>query len=89
MTWVNNTNSPPVLYCEKGVLKNFAKFTRKHLCQSLFFNKAAVKRVSGTDAFSVNSGKYLGTLILRTPLVATFLTQNYIQGAVVYTGQCK
>ena len=23
----------------KGVLKNFAKFTGKHLCQSLFFNK--------------------------------------------------
>ena len=25
----------------KGVLGNFAKFTRKHLCQSLFFNKVA------------------------------------------------
>ena len=24
-----------------GVLKNFAKFTGKHLCQSLFFNKVA------------------------------------------------
>ena len=57
MKWVNSRNSPPVVSCEKGVLKNFAKFTRKHLWQSLFFNKAAVKRVSGTDAFSVNSGK--------------------------------
>ena len=27
-----------VLYI-KGVLKNFAKFTRKHLCQNLIFNK--------------------------------------------------
>ena len=26
---------------EKGVLKNFAKFTTKDLCQSLFFNKVA------------------------------------------------
>ena len=26
---------------KKGVLKNFAKFTGKHLCQSLFFNKVA------------------------------------------------
>ena len=26
---------------EKGALKNFAKFTRKHLCQSLFSNKVA------------------------------------------------
>ena len=24
---------------KNGVLKNFAKFTGKHLCQSLFFNK--------------------------------------------------
>ena len=24
---------------KKGVLKNFAKFTGKHLCQRLFFNK--------------------------------------------------
>ena len=26
---------------KKGVLKNFAKFTGKHLCQGLFFNKVA------------------------------------------------
>ena len=25
----------------KGVFRNFAKFTGKHLCQSLFFNKVA------------------------------------------------
>ena len=25
----------------KGVLNNFANFTGKHLCQSLFFNKVA------------------------------------------------
>ena len=29
------------MFCEKGVLRNFAKFTGKHLCQSLFFNKVA------------------------------------------------
>ena len=26
---------------KKGVLRNFTKSTRKHLCQSLFFNKVA------------------------------------------------
>ena len=26
---------------KKDVLRNFAKFTGKHLCQSLFFNKVA------------------------------------------------
>ena len=32
---------PPEVFCKKGVLKNFTKFTGKHLCQSLFFNKVA------------------------------------------------
>ena len=27
------------VFCKKGVLKNFAKFTGKHLCQNLFSNK--------------------------------------------------
>ena len=26
-------------FVKKGVLRNFTKFTGKHLCQSLFFNK--------------------------------------------------
>ena len=30
---------PPEVFCKKGVLRNFTKFTGKHLCQSLFFNK--------------------------------------------------
>ena len=29
------------VFCKKGFLKNFTKFTGKHLCQSLFFNKVA------------------------------------------------
>ena len=29
------------VFCKKGVLRHFAKFTGKQLCQSLFFNKAA------------------------------------------------
>ena len=33
-------SSPEVFY-KKGVLKNFVKLTRKHLCQNLFFNKVA------------------------------------------------
>ena len=30
-----------LMFCKKGVLKNFAKFTGKHLCQIFFFNKVA------------------------------------------------
>ena len=36
-----NRSSRLEVFCEKGVLRNFAKFTGKHLCQSLFFNKVA------------------------------------------------
>ena len=38
-------NSHRICSVEKGVFKNFANFTRKHLCQSLFFNKVASKRL--------------------------------------------
>ena len=32
----------PEMFCKKDVLQNFAKFTGKHLCQSLYFNKVTV-----------------------------------------------
>ena len=35
------------MFCKKGVLRNFAKFTGKLPCQRLFFSK----RVSGTAVF--------------------------------------
>ena len=34
-------SSRPEVFYEKGVLRNFARFTGNHLCQSLFFNKVA------------------------------------------------
>ena len=36
-TWLRSSHQE--VFCEKGVLRNFTKFTGKHLCQSLFFNK--------------------------------------------------
>ena len=39
----------------KGALRNFAKFTGKHLCQSLFFNEVAGLRLQ----ISVNFVKFL------------------------------
>ena len=48
----------PEVFCKKGVLRNFIKFTRKHPCRSNYFNKVVslhpvplLKRHSGTDAF--------------------------------------
>ena len=34
-------SSRPEVFCKNWVLRNFAKFTRKHLCQSLVLNKVA------------------------------------------------
>ena len=32
-------SSRPEVFFKKGVLRNFTKFTGKHLCQSLFFSQ--------------------------------------------------
>ena len=62
------------VFCKKGVVENFAKFTGKHLRQSLFFNKVAglspttlLEKRLWHCYFPVNFAK-----LLRKPLVATF-----------------
>ena len=35
------SSSCPEVFCKKNVLRNFGKFTGKHLCQNLFLNKVA------------------------------------------------
>ena len=37
----NRSSSRPEVFCKKGILRNFAKFTGKHLCRNLFFNIVA------------------------------------------------
>ena len=54
------------VFCKKGVLRNFAKFTGKHLCYSLFFNKVAGLPVG------IGLPNYLlppGRLALKSPLL--------------------
>ena len=62
------TSSRPEVFCKKGVLRNFTKFTGKHLCQSLFFNKVAglrpatlLKKRLWHMCFPVNVVKFLRT----------------------------
>ena len=63
----------------KGVLRNFAKFTGKHLCQSIFFNKVAgacnfIKKETLAQVFSCEFCEISkNTFFYRTPLVAAFL----------------
>ena len=64
---------PPEVFCKKGVLRNFAKFTGKHLCQSLFFSrpqpcnfikKGAVAQVFSCEFCEISRS----TFFYRTPL---------------------
>ena len=59
---------PPEMFYKKGALKNFTKFTGKHLCQSLFFNKVAglrratlLNKILWHRYFPVNFAKLLRT----------------------------
>ena len=40
---LRSRSSRPEVFCKKGVLRNFAKFIGKHMCQSFVFNKVVKK----------------------------------------------
>ena len=67
-----NRSSRPEVFCKKGVLRNFRKFTGKHLCQSLFFNNVAGLR---HRCFLVNFPKFLRTPLLTVHLWWLLLTK--------------
>ena len=61
-------SSLPEVFCKKGVLRNFAKFTGKHLCQSFIFNKVTglgsatlLKERFWHRCFPINFAKFLRT----------------------------
>ena len=75
-TWLRSSHQE--VFCEKGVLRNFTKFTGKYLCQGFFFNKVAGLRPANLwkkeTLAQVFSCKFCeiskNTLPYRTPLVA-------------------
>ena len=62
---------PPELFYKKGVVRNFAKCTGKHLCQSHFLNKVGsrpatlLKQRLCHRCFPVNFAKFLRTFFLQ------------------------
>ena len=83
---------PPQGFHEKSILKNFAKFARKYLCQSLCFNKVTGLRPSTLlkkrlwhRCFPVSFAKFLKTTIFyRTPLVAAAIVWKTLCYAAPY-----
>ena len=58
-------SSRPEVFCKKCVLRNFTKFTGKHLCQRLWHTY-----------FSVNFAKFLRTTFLQNTSGGCFCTVN-------------
>ena len=65
----NIRSSRPEVFCKKDVLRNYAKFTGKHLCQSLFYNKVASLRPA---------------IVHRTPVVAASETFSLCLSLYIY-----
>ena len=71
------------MFCKKGVLTNSAKFTGKHLCQSLFFNKVAgaarnlIKKETLAQVFSREFCEiFKNTFFYRIPPVAASVNND-------------
>ena len=63
---------PSEVFLRRGVFRNFAKFTGKKLCQSLFLNKIADLRLATSlkkrlwhKCFPVNFPKFLSTTFIQ------------------------
>ena len=59
-------SSRPEVFCKKGVLRNFAKFTRKHLCQ-IFFLISCKPRLTYNFIKKETLTRVNFAKILRTP----------------------
>ena len=71
----------------KGVLRNLSKFTGKHLCQVLFYNKVACPEPATISKmrlwhrrFPMNFAKFLRTQFHRAPLNDCFSTIQHFLG---------
>ena len=72
---------------EIGFLRNFAKLTEKHLCQSLIFNRVAgltpEKKKLWHRCFPVNFAKFLRTPFYWTPPYDWFWIMTHLNSVVL------
>ena len=71
------------MFYKRGNLRNFAKFTGKHLCQKVFFNKVAgprpanlLKKTLRHRCFPMNFGRFLRTPLLQNTSGGCFCTRT-------------
>ena len=56
------------VFCKKGVLRNFSRFTENNLCQSLFFKKEILAHVFSFEFCEISKNTYS----YRRPPVAAY-----------------
>ena len=68
--WITRTfrSSRLEVFRRKGILRNFAKFTAKHLCQRHSFNEESLAQVFSCQFYEISKN----TCFNRTPPVAAF-----------------
>ena len=88
-------SSRPKVFCKKDVPKTFAKFTGKHLCQSVFFNKVAghatlLKKETLKQVFSCEFCKISkNTFFHGTPPVFNSLQYRSVMGEPLSTANLR
>ena len=83
------------MFCKKGVLRNFIKFTGKHLCQNLFFDTVAdlrpatlLKNRLWHRCFPVNFSKFLRTPFLIVHLRWLLLDKGEMDFNITSVANC-
>ena len=61
--YMTDRSNRPEVFCKKGILGNFAKFTGKHLCKSRLRPATLLKKRFWHRCFPVKFVKFLRTLV--------------------------
>ena len=89
-------SSPSEVSCKRAILRNFAKFTGKHLYQSLFFNKVAGLRPATLlkkrlwhrcKCFSADFAKFLRAPLLQNTSGGCFSKASMVNSYVLWWWQ--
>ena len=91
---------PDVFFKKKGVIRNFSKFTGKHLCQKLFFKKETLAQVFSCEFCEISTNTFFtknlwatASIFLKLDICLTqlgarfykiFINSNYFTKLIFY-----